>query len=80
MCYRLGGDMLSDLSANYRLGDDRTGNDNSPEGTWSTAECDSCSSAIFARASCSSLSSSPARSCFGRSKANYEAIFVDKND
>ena len=33
LCYRLGGDMLSDLSANYRLGGDRTGRDNAPQGS-----------------------------------------------
>ena len=33
LCYRLGGDNLSDLSANYRLGGDRTGTDNSPQGS-----------------------------------------------
>ena len=33
LCYRLGGDTVSDLSANYRLGGDRTGKDNSPQGS-----------------------------------------------
>ena len=32
MCYRLGGDNLSDVSANYRLRADRTGHDDSPHG------------------------------------------------
>ena len=33
LCYRLGGDNLSDSSANYRLEGDRTGDDNSPQGS-----------------------------------------------
>ena len=33
LCYRLGGDRISDLSAFYRLGGDRTESDSFPQGS-----------------------------------------------